>query len=62
MDGLVPMEAHQARFTLQANEMLDAVEGKPDRLATLDDARLNLKIALAAKQSWQDKRIIEIEG
>ena len=62
MDGLVPMEAHQARFTLQANEMLDAVEGKPDRLATLDDARLNLKIALAAKQSWQDKRIIEIES
>ena len=60
MDGLVPTEAHQARFTLQASEMLDAIEGKPDRLATLEDARTNLAIALAAKQSWLDKRIIEL--
>lgn len=29
MDGLVPVEAHQARFKLQANAMLDAIEGKP---------------------------------
>lgn len=60
MDGLVPTEAHQARFTIQANAMLDALEGKPDSLATLDDARQNLAIALAAKQSWQEKRIIDL--
>ncbi len=29
MDGLVPTEAHQARFKLQADAMLDAIEGKP---------------------------------
>lgn len=62
MEGLVPMEAHQARFTIQANAMLDAVEGKPDHLATLEDARLNLAVALAAKQSWQDRRFIDITG
>jgi len=60
MEGLVPTAAHQARFTLQANAMLDAVEGKPDVLATLDDARTNLAVALAAKQSWREKRFIDI--
>lgn len=60
MDGQVPMEAHEARFGLQAGAMMDVIEGKPDNLATLDDAYLNLQIALAAKQSWQEKRIIEI--
>lgn len=60
MEGLVPTAAHQARFTLQANAMLDALEGKPDSLATLEDARINLAIALAAKQSWREKRFIDI--
>ena len=60
MDGLVPTEAHQARFTIQANAMLDAIEGKPCHLATLDEARQNLKIALAAKKSWQDRVIVSI--
>ena len=60
MDGLVPTEAHQARFRLQADAMLDAIEGKPCWLATLDEARDNLRIALAAKQSWRDKRIISL--
>ena len=60
MHGLVPTEAHQARFTIQANAMLDAIEGKPCHLATLDEARQNLKIALAAKKSWQDRVIVSI--
>lgn len=60
MDGLIPTEAHQARFTIQANAMLDALAGKPDTLATLEDARQSLAIALAAKRSWQEKRIIEL--
>lgn len=62
MDGLVPMEVHEARFALQAAEMLDLIEGGPCRLATLDDARLTLQVALAAKQSWLERRIIDIEG
>ncbi len=62
MEGLAPMEAHQARFALQANAMLDALEGKPDDLATLEEARLNLALALAAKRSWLERRIIEIDG
>jgi predicted dehydrogenase len=60
MEGLVPTEAHQARFRLQADAMLDAIEGKPCWLATLDEARDNLRIALAAKQSWIEKRIIAL--
>ena len=62
MDGLVPTEAHQARFTIQANAILDALEGKPCHLATLEDARQNLKIALAAKKSWQDRVIVSLEN
>lgn len=60
MDGLVPTEAHQARFAMQANALLDALDGKPCELATLEDARLNLQIALAAKESWLEKRIVPI--
>lgn len=61
MDGMTPTEAHQARFRLQADAMLDALDGKPCWLATLDDARENLRIALAAKQSWLEKRIVSLE-
>ena len=45
---------------MQADAMLDAIEGKPCWLATLDDARDNLRIALAAKQSWLERRIIRL--
>lgn len=61
MDGLMPTEAHQARFRLQADAMLDALDGKPCWLATLDEARENLRVALAAKQSWLEKRIVSLE-
>lgn len=60
MEGMVPMEAHQARFAMQAEAMLDALDGKPCHLATLEDAQDNLKIALAAKQSWQQKTIVSL--
>lgn len=60
MAGLVPTQAHQARFRMQADALLDALDGKPCWLATLEEARLNLKVALAAKQSWRDKTIVEI--
>ncbi|PXA96223.1 hypothetical protein DMC47_18105 [Nostoc sp. 3335mG] len=62
MDGLVPTEAHQARFAIQANAMLDAIEGKPCHLATLEEARQNLQIALAAKSSWRDRVIVSIKN
>jgi predicted dehydrogenase len=62
MDGLVPTEAHQARFTIQANAMLDAIEGKPCHLATLEDARQNLMIALAAKSSWRERKIVTLDA
>lgn len=60
MEGLLPMEAHEARFALQAKMMLDLLEGKPSHLSTLEEARLTLKVALAAKQSDREKRIIRI--
>jgi predicted dehydrogenase len=60
MAGLDPMQTHQARFTMQANAMLDALDGAPCDLATLAEARDNLTVALAAKQSWRDKKIIEV--
>lgn len=60
MEGMVPMQAHQARFTIQANTMLDALDGKPDPLATLPEARTNLALALAAKQSWIERRFVDV--
>ncbi len=60
MAGLDPMQAHQARFTMQANAMLDALDGASCNLATLDEARYNLAVALAAKQSWLYKKIIAV--
>lgn len=60
MDGLAPTDAHQARFTMQADAMLDALDGKPCNLATLQEARQSLLIALAAKKSWQDRIIVPL--
>lgn len=60
MAGLNPMEVHEARFALQAGWMLDAVEGKPCHLTTLEEARDNLRVALAAKESYETKRIVQL--
>ena len=61
MQGLDPMEVHQNNFLLQAEKILDGLEGKECDLATLEEAKLNLKVVFAAKQSWQEKKIISIE-
>ena len=58
MEGMVPMDIHQETFTLQAHAMLDAIEGLPCNLATLDEAYLNLHLALAAKRSWDERKVI----
>ena len=54
-DGLSAMEFHESMFAVQANAFLDAMEGRQDCLATLDDAAENLRIALAAKASAAHK-------
>ena len=61
MQGLDPMEVHQNNFLLQAERILNGLEGKECDLATLEEAKLNLKVVFAAKQSWQEKKIISIE-
>ena len=58
MQGLDPMEVHQNNFLLQAERILNGLEGKECDLATLEEAKLNLKVVFAAKQSWQEKKII----
>jgi predicted dehydrogenase len=58
--GLDPMEVHQNNFLLQANRILDGLEGQECDLATLEEARLNLEVVFAAKKSWQEKKIIKI--
>lgn len=60
MAGLVPTEAHEARFGLQAGAMLDLIAGRPCPLATLEDGRLALQVALAARQSWDERRMIAV--
>ena len=60
MEGMTPHEAHQARFRLQADAFMDIVEGKPGHLATLEEGQESLRIALAAKESYRTKRIIEL--
>ena len=62
MKGLDPMEVHQHNFSLQASSMLDGLEGKLCEAATLQEAKLNLQVALAAKKSWDEKKIISIEN
>jgi predicted dehydrogenase len=60
MDGMSLPEAHEARFRLQAERFMAACEGQPDNLTTLDQARDNLRVALAAKDSYLTKRIIQL--
>lgn len=40
-------------FTIQANDFLDAMEGKPDLLATLDDGIQAVKFNLACFKAWR---------
>lgn len=53
---------HQDRFRKQAAMFLDALDGEPCHLTTLEEARESLRVALAAKESWKTKRIIHLNG
>lgn len=55
-EGLTPAEFHEQRFRTQADLMLSAMEGRPDHLATLEEAAMDLRIALAARESARTKR------
>lgn len=59
-EGIDPMEIHENRFSMQANLFLDTVEGTDTELATLDEARDNLRVALAAKRSYTEGIIVEL--
>lgn len=58
MQGLTPPELHEQRFRYQADLALNAIEGRPDHLATLEEGRANLRVALAAKESYRTGRMI----
>jgi len=58
--GQSVMEVHEANFIVQANNFLDALEGQPDQLATLEEARDSLRVALAAKESYQTRTIVQL--
>jgi predicted dehydrogenase len=58
--SMSPMEIHEALFAQQANDFMDALEGKPDVMCTLEEARDNLRICLAAKDSYRTRRIITL--
>ncbi len=47
-------------FKMQAEAFLDAVEGKADCLATIPEGRDNLRVAIAARDSFDTKRIIQL--
>jgi len=55
-----PMEIHESIFAVQANAIMDAADGKPDCLTTLEEARDNLAVCLAALRSYETKRIIQM--
>ena len=54
------MDTHENRFRFQADRILDAIDGKPDHLTTLREAKTNLQIALAAKEAYKTKQIIQL--
>jgi predicted dehydrogenase len=47
-------------FRGQAAAMLDALDGEPDGLCTLPEAKLNLAAALGAKESYRTGRIVRL--
>ena len=59
-EGISPRDYHEQRFRRQLEFFLDAIAGKDCPLATLEEAQHNLCIALAAKQSYREKRIVTL--
>ncbi len=58
--GADPLEIHEARFALQANLFLDTVSGEKTPLTTIEEARENLRVALALKESWRRRAFIRL--
>ena len=58
--GKTAMELHEANFEFQANQFMDIVQGKPGCLTTLEEARENLAVCLAAKLSYETRRMVEL--
>ncbi len=56
----LPQEERDAMYIRQASSFLDAVEGKPDDLATLEDGWQTLKVNLAAMQSTDQRKEITL--
>jgi predicted dehydrogenase len=60
MAGLQPQMAHQARFEKQADLLLDFLDGQDCHLCSVEEAYHNLRVALAAKTAWRERRIVRI--
>ena len=58
--GVDMMAYHEARFLRQAQLFLGAIRGEACHLTTLDEARQNLRVVLAARASYDTKRIVEV--
>jgi len=59
-DSMSPMEVHESNFMRQANDFMDVVDGKVGCMCTLEEARDNLRVCLAAKESYRTHRIIRL--
>ena len=57
---MLPQEERDAMYIRQASSFLDALEGKPDDLATLEDGWQTLKVNLAAMQSTDQRKEITL--
>jgi len=59
-DSLSPMEVHESNFIRQAHDFMNVVDGEDGPMCTLEEARENLRVCLAAKESYRTRRIIRI--
>lgn len=56
----IPVEHRDAGFTRQAHAFLDAIEGKPDHLATLAEGIQSLQVNLCAWESHLSRRELQV--
>ena len=54
------MEIHESNFSRQANDFMNVVDGETGPMCTIEEARENLRVCLAAKESYRTRRIIEM--
>jgi predicted dehydrogenase len=55
-----PVPDRDAIYLAQANAFLDGCEGRPQALCTLEEGIRTLRFNLAAFQSWQTNRLVEL--